>query len=1582
MDTPDPSPELLTAQPSDEPSAQTVEPTRSSDEPNPFWSERATEEFRIRQARPLGLAEYDDEHVEPQYYGSEAGNSAGFASAAGPSVRGATTPRVLTGEARSEARASDSASNGPSLTSRSRSPVREELATFRDLLVSLGGAVSTLVEEHRNTQERLARVEEVRSGSTSSMRTGRERGDSDGGYVGHGFLEAAPQHFAIGDEELAEPRGLCSGMLPIEDWVQGPIKLEDIPRDSMREPMGEPETYGPRLLQVSQGLHSAQVGARSDFGSQGLHSAQVGARSDFGSQGLHSVQVGARSDFDSQGFHSAQVGARSDFGSQGLHSPQVGARSDFDSQGFHSAQVGARSDFDSQGLHSAQVGARSDFDSQGLHSAQVGARSDFDSQGLHSAKVGAVGARSDFDSQGLHSAQVGARSDFDSQGLHSAQAGARVGAIEYASVTPREGPVVRFDQGAVFGRGAQNQDARLGPSVRVCGEDVAEHRQEVRLDQLAQMQAQGSSRAFQGSLNCDGEGGISKTCTVWVDGVPRVAVMGSRGLEVQAIKGARLASPFDNQGLHFGVASEPCATTSPPPPPLPPARSEGWLGLSRSPMTPNGTRVPQEPPPADNMQWPDWAQPLGETSAAFQGPVSPPPLPPEMRGVEGAGKPEEPSRAVTELPELPGFTPQEGSVLAGDWITQLGPVVGSLSATSNELWSQLLREAYRLYSRWLSADPVSRLAIRAEANAWSGTSAKHVLIEQRLTVLLMRSVPSEIRSELVAVRAMSPLAVLVAVLTRYQPGGPNERANVLAFLVSPDRPSSVEGGIATCRRWLRQLQRAKELNLMLPDATLLIKGADSLMGQVLTKSQQSVFRLNSFRNERKLDYMPNFESIVAFGQLILAEYELLQHSEPSEPRKPKINKMQEGEEEPQPKGGKGKQGHGKSGGVDPSPGKGGKAGSANKDSGRAPCKYWCITDMGCVKASKCPDAHNKDLLKGTARCWACSSTQHQKQDCPRLQKEGPEEASSKGKGGKSKSEAKEDEAAPVLAPSAQQLLQDTAALLKNLRINKVGECTGKSRALLDSGATACMRTAKPGEILGLPERTVQLAQGEVKLRVNAGGTLLTSADVDPIVSLHKLCQVGYRVDWSRDGGCQVRAPGRNALKVYMDGGCPEVDRQVGLALIQEIEAFQARNASALRALRTWEQNGEPQATLQEALKALPLDPSLAMQWLSKKFPSLPSEVLARIPVASNYDASRVAWNRRQRRTWMRSKAVALHLFSGPQKKFWELPRQNAHCVCVDIKENLLDDQTYAFLQSMALRGQLCAVFGGPPCRTFSLSRHMPPGLPRPLRGRTLASQWGFDYLTPSERELVLTDGVLMFRMVWLYLIAETVAEELQRPKPFFGLEHPKDPETWACPKDLGFTPPTEGLASCWALKALQDFASEHALHFWHFDQGPLGHERRKPTTILASIPPPPDVQVSGSGHGMRSSLSPDAGSWPLTAWAAWAPGLKDIIRREVLSVVDAWSSERCNALREQENFLRHVVQGHVDFRRDCAACLAGAARGSRHNRRSVHDAWVLHVDLMGPFMEGADEHGNQVCLNRNSHCAGLCQGSKCSAGVG
>ena len=62
---------------------------------------------------------------------------------------------------------------------------------MRELLVSFGGAIASLAEEQRYTQQRLARVEEARSGSNSSMRTGRE--DYDSGNARVGDLGVGPQ---------------------------------------------------------------------------------------------------------------------------------------------------------------------------------------------------------------------------------------------------------------------------------------------------------------------------------------------------------------------------------------------------------------------------------------------------------------------------------------------------------------------------------------------------------------------------------------------------------------------------------------------------------------------------------------------------------------------------------------------------------------------------------------------------------------------------------------------------------------------------------------------------------------------------------------------------------------------------------------------------------------------------------------------------------------------------------------------------------------------------------------------------------------------------------------------------------------------------------------------------------------------------------------------------------------------------------------------------------------------------------------------------------------------------------------------
>ena len=205
---------------------------RAASEPNPFWSERVADEFRLQQARPLQLAEFDDQQLEPEY-GSEAGRSGGYVSALALSARAASPAPVRGSESSSEARLSGVVSNAPSVTSMSRSPPREEMPGVRELLVSLGNAVAGLAEEQRNTQRRLSVVEEIRSASTSSMRTGREGVENDGGQFGVGDSGVGPQFFQIGDADWVEPCGSRSGMLTLEDWVQAPMRLEDVPRDGI-----------------------------------------------------------------------------------------------------------------------------------------------------------------------------------------------------------------------------------------------------------------------------------------------------------------------------------------------------------------------------------------------------------------------------------------------------------------------------------------------------------------------------------------------------------------------------------------------------------------------------------------------------------------------------------------------------------------------------------------------------------------------------------------------------------------------------------------------------------------------------------------------------------------------------------------------------------------------------------------------------------------------------------------------------------------------------------------------------------------------------------------------------------------------------------------------------------------------------------------------------------------------------------------------------------------------------------------------------------------------------------------------------
>ena len=99
------------------------------------------------------------------------------------------------------------------------------------------------------------------------------------------------------------------------------------------------------------------------------------------------------------------------------------------------------------------------------------------------------------------------------------------------------------------------------------------------------------------------------------------------------------------------------------------------------------------------------------------------------------------------------------------------------------------------------------------------------------------------------------------------------------------------------------------------------------------------------------------------------------------------------------------------------------------------------------------------------------------------------------------------------------------------------------------------------------------------------------------------------------------------------------------------------------------------------------------------------------------------------------------------------------------------------------RGQpWMGVIGGPNCRSRSVLRHYPG--PPPLR--SWEYEWGLPDLTEAQKKLCQDDDILMWRQIFLYLVADFVKraketgrgekEEKSKPeRPLFLLEQPGDP---------------------------------------------------------------------------------------------------------------------------------------------------------------------------------------------------------------
>ena len=530
-----------------------------------------------------------------------------------------------------------------------------------------------------------------------------------------------------------------------------------------------------------------------------------------------------------------------------------------------------------------------------------------------------------------------------------------------------------------------------------------------------------------------------------------------------------------------------------------------------------------------------WSHPVLRTEEPTCPPPPPPPEKPE------AEKKEEWLRAVPiQLPRLVEPTVQHAALEAGDWLAQIRPMIGDVSEQATRWWDCLVAITEREYRRWLASNPLEKLQVKAPDR--SQTSEGFVRLDQRVTTLLMSSLPDSVKQDLVATRQLHAAGVLFCILRKYQPGGLNEKTATLAALTQTSEASGPIEAADSLRLWQRQVNRVKELGATLPDPTLLVRALDVIMRGVLNQNPQASFRVSSFRLAQQIDVSPDERSVYNLHEMLLAEAEVMLYAKADNTAitgkhgETPMAKALISQAQP-------RQASGSQGNV---------------------CKWWG-TSGGCRKGKQCGFVHEQ-LADAALRCWVCSSTEHRKTDCPYRQDavakgtggsdaqgEGHKATGGpKGKGdgskgkGKSKKDSKghqgqgegkatygssqpregEEKGTPMVKSETvvnqegqvngaeQGLMTEVTSLLKSLRmagdgaqirVCQVKKLTGRKAAytLLDGGATHCLRQrASEKEWEAAHPVKVKLATGEVELKqVVDTGTLLSEDDVQPLIPL-------------------------------------------------------------------------------------------------------------------------------------------------------------------------------------------------------------------------------------------------------------------------------------------------------------------------------------------------------------------------------------------------------------------------------------------------------------------------------------------------
>ena len=530
---------------------------------------------------------------------------------------------------------------------------------------------------------------------------------------------------------------------------------------------------------------------------------------------------------------------------------------------------------------------------------------------------------------------------------------------------------------------------------------------------------------------------------------------------------------------------------------------------------------------------------------------------------------------------------------------------------------------------------------------------------------------------------------------------------------------------------------------------------------------------------------------------------------------------------------------------------------------------------------------------------------------------------------------------------------------------RVSAMDSSTTALLDSGATHCLRNAHDREEwLQSEEVLVQLAgNNALTMRLSSGGSLLmpprsctastTTATTQgqTIVPLGELVKtLGYSLDWSQRG-CFLVDPNGVSRSLGVSGGCPLLQEAEALALISRLEDRKREmlenatavtqdivEASEMMMVKSWKDylvKYVATGGMEAGLRAVRDSPLLS---------ELPGECVSGLAQANVIQDGWKVFkdieylSRHQRRRLWTAKRWVVHLYAGCPGHFqiFQLDEGDTVVIELDLQRNRGHDvtrsSTWRLLLWAAMQGRIEAIIGGPPGRT------------------------SLGCLRKGSEEWDNKSLKAVARMLWLHAVAvegrflNAKGSDRGRPVAFMMEHPPTDKEA----ESLG---QESRRRSVWETTMWRAFQEEYDMIEVTFDQRATGALGSLPTTLGTNV-----YYLQGlQGEGGEAATWGDAKDYS----GVWSSGLT----KAIVLALSFWRRSPITIPRlcpmTPAQWKRHVDSNHLDYNRECLTCVLARGTGRRHARVHHPEMFSLTVDIAGPVKPGLD------CTSKGAQGKGL-----------